>query len=84
MTEKYEYELELTEKQMETLNNISMQTGLTCNQILEAFVRTRMFADELSALIEDSNQSSIPYEFLVHLLNRIAERLNHNDFRLPS
>lgn len=84
MTEKYEYELELTEKQMETLNNISMQTGLTCNQILEAFVRTRMFADELSALIEDSNQSSIAYEFFVHLLNRIAERLNHNDFRLPS
>ena len=84
MTEKYEYELELTEKQMETLNNISMQTGLTCNQILEAFVRTRMFADQLSDLIEDSNQSPAAYEFFVKLLNRIAERLNHNDFRLPS
>jgi hypothetical protein len=84
MTEKFEYELELTEKQIETLNNISMQTGLTCSQILEAFVRTRVFADQLSELIEDSNQSPVAYEFFVKLLNRIAERLNHNDFRLPS
>ena len=84
MTEKFEYELELTEKQIETLNNISMQTGLTYSQILEAFVRTRMFADQLSELIEDSNQSPVAYEFFVKLLNRIAERLNHNDFRLPS
>ena len=84
MTEKFEYELELTEKQIETLNNISMQTGLTCSQILEAFVRTRMFADQLSELIEDSNQSPVAYEFFVKLLNRIAERLNQDDFCLPS
>ena len=84
MNEKFEYELELTEKQIETLNNISMQTGLTCSQTLEAFVRTRMFADQLSELIEDSNQSPVAYEFFVKLLNRIAERLNHNDFCLPS
>ena len=84
MNEKFEYKLELTEKQIETLNNISMQTGLTCSQILEAFVRTRMFADQLSELIEDSNQSPVAYEFFVKLLNRIAERLNHNDFCLLS
>ena len=84
MTEKFEYEIELTEQQIETLNNISMQTGLTCSQILEAFVRTRMFADQLSELIEDSNQSPVAYEFFVKLLNRIAERLNHDDFYLPS
>ena len=84
MTEKFEYEIELTEKQIETLNNISMQTGLSCSQILEAFVRARMFADQLSELIEDSNQSPVAYEFFVKLLNRIAERLNHNDFCLLS
>ena len=84
MIEKYEYELELTEKQMETLNSISMQTGLTGSDILEAFVRTRVYADQLSELIAESNQSPVAYEFFVKLLNRIAERLNHNDFRLPS
>lgn len=79
-----DFYIELTDKQKASLSAMCRQTGLSANQILDAFIKTRIFAEELDDLINDSNKTEDAYRFFLNLLNKVAVVLNHDDVSLPS